>query len=241
MALSLAFTDSRTSATSATTQTFNTGGDPSIGAAAADRIVAVAVAQLATVAGQITGMTIGGITATLASGSAVTDAAPAVHAAIFFAAVPTGTTATVVVTFPAAGGCCGISVYRITGATPTPAASNTSSGASSTTALSTTLTVPVGGASINAYFNRNSMDSGSAITWTNASQDLYVEAGGAGSFSGDFGSASVTASGSVTVTATDTGAAGGTPSQCCMTSVAWGPPPEGYGMRIFRPKRSLWR
>lgn len=86
-----------------------------IGAAAADRIVAVTIGGERNAAtGDLDTVTIGGVSATIIKVS--NGASPNYFTAIAYASVPTGTTADVVVNFTLASNGCGIRVFRITGA-----------------------------------------------------------------------------------------------------------------------------
>lgn len=89
-------------------QTVYTFNNQSIGAADADRIVAVAT-YAPGVAGEFVSVTIGGISATAASSVWGSNVAMGV----FYANVPTGTTATIVITCTDQASRCAAAVYRI--------------------------------------------------------------------------------------------------------------------------------
>jgi hypothetical protein len=121
----------------ATTYTFSACD---LGAAASDRHIVVTITARAATTGVVSGVTIGGVTATIdhmvgAHGSAVGTGSSVV--AIARAAVPTGTTGDVVVTFDATRLRCTLGVFRLTGGTPSVA--DTGGAANTTTPTVTTL------------------------------------------------------------------------------------------------------
>lgn len=129
----------------------------SIGAASADRrIVVVAVARSGS-AITLSSMTIGGISAT----KAVDEVGNGLicSQSISIAAVPTGTTATIVVTMSASVGCCSIFVYTTTGITSDTATDIATSG--------TTIDVIKGGLLI--AFSSNG--SGANASWSEVTED----------------------------------------------------------------------
>lgn len=104
-ASSISLTDEMFTGDNRTVYTFTSRA---IGAEASNRIVALAVYSSA--AASTVSVTIGGITATRAAGYSVSGS---YDLAIYYATVPTGTTATLVVTLSDEGGRCAIDVYRI--------------------------------------------------------------------------------------------------------------------------------
>jgi hypothetical protein len=94
----------------ATTFTFSS---QALGAAASDRRIVVAVGAGGGSVGTASGVTVGGVTATQVVHAALDVEA---NSSIWWAAVPTGTTGDVVVTFTSSKGNCGVSCYRLTGA-----------------------------------------------------------------------------------------------------------------------------
>lgn len=198
----------------------NTGGTSitftavPIGVADANRVVGVGVWwRENSDTDTITSMTVGGISASQASGARSTRADGGLCLSdIWYAAVPTGTTANVVVNFSAAALRGGVSTYRIITSTPTPSA--TSFGISLTSGVSTgSITVPSGGAGFAMYGNRNQS---SATTWTNAvldyDADVVPAAGFARVSSGKF-----TATNSIIASGSD-GFAG-----AAISGATWGP------------------
>lgn len=126
----------RTSVVDATDQTTYTFNNVDIGVAHSTRRVVVAVASVST----ISSATIGGVSATIHIQVGSGD-----QAGLISAVVPTGTTATISITFTAAGLMCGIGVYRLineTSGSPHATASDTTV---ATGVLSTTINVPTNG------------------------------------------------------------------------------------------------
>jgi len=124
-----------------------------IGTAAADRLVVVGYSSQSAVA---TGMTIGGVTAA----KAVEESGAISGLQIWYATVPTGTTADIVAT---SGGSMGnevIVVGTLTGVVAAPTTATTGSD-------SVTITVPTGGIAV-AFFYASPTDG----TWSNATLDL---------------------------------------------------------------------
>jgi hypothetical protein len=152
-----------------------------IGAAAFDRLVFMGLGFF-DITGDIqadpSSVTIGGVTATQAVVSNENAAwRPAVYE--YWAALPSGTTANVVVDFPAnagTGNYIGVSLYSVTGAdTTTPVSATASTDTQSTTqAVSGSIAVPSGGALIAMGAG---LDSGNAtgFSWANATQDTAFD------------------------------------------------------------------
>jgi hypothetical protein len=110
------------------TQTTYTFASTAVGTAAADREIVVCVhAQKGSTAALPSGVTLGGTSMTMDGG---TTAGGTIVAAIYRLAFPTGTTATLAVTFSSGPGSCAVTVYRMTGRTLPPSVA-TSTGTSS--------------------------------------------------------------------------------------------------------------
>jgi hypothetical protein len=182
------------------------------GAADANRTIAVAIAARMTTVNTISSVTIGGIAATLVAGSVVqVSGTNGANSAIYQAAVPSGTTGDVVVTYGAAAARTGVSVYRLITGTPTATSANTYANASGNPAAAA-ITIPSGGKGFAAVFQTSGT---SVYTWSNATPsggDYQVSAGGASRFS----SATVTSTGSPSA---DVGSA----TSQILTTAAWGP------------------
>jgi hypothetical protein len=151
------------SATNANAYTFNT---VAIGAASPSRTVYVVVAAEA--AGSIdvvTGMTIGGVTATIHSAVTTSELSCAVASAV----VPSGTTATVVVTFSDGGDNCTIGVWT-TNALSVADDNNSRSGGNDAT---TNVRVAAGGFILNVAAGRENIP----MSWTQASVRFEVQPG----------------------------------------------------------------
>lgn len=150
--------------------TYNFAG-VNIGTAAADRYVFVAVvhSSSAGTARTISSATIGGISATIVANQAGVAHAQGLGAAVIWAAVPTGTTATISITLSGGGGSCNIATYRVTGlVSATEHHSQTAALATTGGLLSLSLNVPANGFVIAAY--NNSANTGS-VSWTGVSED----------------------------------------------------------------------
>ncbi len=162
-----------------------------IGTAEAGRIVAVVCGARHNTSNTMS-MTIGGVAATAALAGAVDDTTSFID--IFYANVPTGTTADVVVTVSTFGQQVQIAVYTITGASLTP--SGTGSTAFTTVnpgSMVVTATVPSGGVGIAGF----QTDRNVTTTWSNATLDF--EQTGA-SVTEDIFALSTTSAGSITPT-----------------------------------------
>lgn len=173
------------------------GGSPitftgiSFGTADTNRIIAVPVCWRANADGDtITGMTIGGVSATQASGAYVSATGGAWISDIWYAAVPTGTSGNVVVTFSATTSRTGIATYRIITGTSTPTSVQNTSG--NGTVISKAITINSGGKGLAFFSDR--IGSGTNIVWTNATSDYNALT--VGTFS-DISGANVSASATV--------------------------------------------
>jgi hypothetical protein len=182
-------------------------GSLAIGVADANRVVAIGVWVRG--AGNVASMTIGGVTATQVSSAAAANPSTT-FSDIWYAAVPTGTTAAVSVTYSAAAIQSIVWAYRIITSTPTPTGANAAD--PNLASISTTLSVPPGGGGMNVYGSRNQTPS--TPTWTNAVADNTQAFSGHG-----VGAATTTGTGSITVTA----AALVTGGENAMSTAAWGP------------------
>lgn len=146
-----------------------------IGAASADREVFVLITGMSGVASgrTLTGVTIGGITADIHVNAAVSSGGSQI-AAIASANVPTGTTATIVLTF--SGGMEGVamSVICLTKlSSRTPYHTNKSEQSASGTSTSTTIDKPRDGYTM-AVFGASD---GNTSTWSGLSETMDVDAG----------------------------------------------------------------
>jgi hypothetical protein len=185
---SLTFTDHATDTANLTTYTFSARA---IGTAASDRRVHVLVHGGGVGDTTLSSVTVGGVSATIN-----VQASSGQHtSAIATAAVPTGTTGDVVVTFSGGKARCGIGVYASTGLSSETAVDTDSSTADPATA---TLTSVAGGFVLALAAGDNS----SSLTWTNVTEDYdevfesTVQSGASGvtssttvSPSGDYASA----------------------------------------------------
>lgn len=158
-AFDLSFVTNAVQTTALTTYTFSS---QSLGVADASRYIIVAAGGL-TIGGQtIDSITVGGVSATVVNTVLGTQNA---RASMWIAAVPTGTTGDVVVTFSSGGSDnCGIAIWRLVGAISSTATDTQVDGTLSSSALSASLTIPTGGAGIGYTFV---IVSNRTFTWTN--------------------------------------------------------------------------
>ena len=137
----------------------------SVGAASADRVCIAHIWSLAGSANSIDNVTIGGVTAT----SAVKRAAVQTRQlAIYYAVVPTGTTADVVVTFSGTCTKAGVELNVLRNTTQTAPSSVSGSepniNASTTTLAATAVTIPAGGFGLACAWIGST--AGGLVTWT---------------------------------------------------------------------------
>lgn len=156
----IAYTDGASSSSNTFTYTFSNIG---IGAAATGRIVAVCAAINATSATTygISSITIGGVAATMAVRSSGNK-----NAAIAYAVVPTGTTATIVVTLTGSGtpGRCVITAFRIVGySDPAPIVASAFSD-TAVASVSASIAVPSGAKAIVSVYVGNNGSNGFSMT-----------------------------------------------------------------------------
>ena len=175
-------TDSDESSADQTTYTF-TG--KSLGVAAADRFIAVAITGRSTNGARLlSNVVINSVTAAVAS-DGTTNAfreqgfgTTRSHSAIYIAAVPTGATGDIVVTWDGQNAACSVEVYRMTGivsATCTDVAENGTGTASNE--LFVNCTVNDGGIAIGVC---SVASGGQTNTWTNITEDIDKEMVGGG-------------------------------------------------------------
>jgi len=162
MAATVQFTDNTASTSDLTTYTFT---DRAIGTAAATRVVIVGVGFFASGA-SVASMTIGGISAAMQQAQVFTNGGDEIWTAV----VPTGTTATIVITFSSGANRCAIGVwsaYGTSGATKYDGANATGT-VSSTTAVD----IPAGGVAVGfGYSNSNTTS-----TWSGLTEDFDTTA-----------------------------------------------------------------
>lgn len=187
----ITFVGTNNSVVAGTSFTFTSQG---IGTADATRVVAVGIAHGIN-ALTVTSVTIGGNAATQATGAAVNSGAGA-STDIWYLAVPSGTTADIVVNISASQTRCAIDVYRVVGTSGFSAGSNGFSTTGVLT-LSATAAVPAGGGAI-AILNVHA--SGAAGLITNGG-NLTIDQNGVAFGNSTIGAGSnITASGSTAFT-----------------------------------------
>lgn len=210
VAASIVWTDSAVDTSNNTTYTFTTRN---IGAAGSRKVV-VSVGSGGSSGGttSVTSLTVGGISATQV---VFADAGDNVYPELWQASVPSGTTATIVVTFGGAHVNCAIGVWAIYSAGA--AASNTNS-ATGTGVQSASLNIPAGGVAI-AFVNlAGSGGTPRTVTWANLSENFDATIEGSISYSGS-SAAFVAQQTGLAITAT---ASGGL-DRGAIIAASWGP------------------
>lgn len=167
--VALSFTVSALSATDATTYSFTA---QSVGTAANNRFVIIAIGSRANAARSISTATIGGVNAVqLAIGNDTSGGADI--AALYIAALSTGTTADISLTFSAQMLRCGIGVYRMVGAgSPTPHATMTDN-VMVAGVLSGTINCPANGAIVGAAWGAGSGNQ--LAVWAGITEDYDIQ------------------------------------------------------------------
>jgi hypothetical protein len=186
---SVTFTDSSVNSGSATAYTFSS---QAIGTASSDRVIAVGVSAGNSPAGVST-LTVGGVSAVKAI-----DATNSTETELWYASVPSGTTADIVVTFSSGKGRCGIGVWALTGVTGV-GATNTST--------SSTATLTVSGRTKDIVLAVYGGKDHTSVIFSGVTENYDEDISGAGSQYQAGGSKKLTATGSNTITVTpNTGA-----------------------------------
>jgi hypothetical protein len=146
------------------------------GAAAAGRyIICCVYGQSAT--GTISSVSIGGVAATQATSVKANDDA----LSIYIAAVPTGTSGDVVVTWTAAMGDCGVATYSTSGVGSTTATDQGTSSTASGTTGQTNLTINAGGIGVAISKNRHGA---TTCSWSQLTEDYDNQDGNTNDISG---------------------------------------------------------
>jgi plastocyanin len=207
-AATMTYESSATEASGGTTITYTA---MAIGAADANRVVAVVFSCRAGAPSMVTsGVTIQGIAATQVSGAAGTNGTIQGGTDIWYASVPTGTTANVVVTWSSGTTATAAKAMRIITTTPAPTSASGTASTGTVASLNTSITVPSNGVGL-AY---TYAQSGPTVTWTNAtSDDATVMSGGRTS-----DVSHTTGSGSISITAGYS-----VNSFASLSAAAWGP------------------
>lgn len=172
-----------------------------IGTEAADRLVFVHISNVDgnSAGAMVTGVTIGGVAATV---KANINDGTFFQSVIYYALVPTGTTANIVITVANSSGDCYLctSVFRVVGAnTTTPVTSSNTDDGSADSLPSCAVTVGAGGALL-AGACAMTLGAASFSGWTNATSASNVQRTIV-SYSNDEQTATSTSTGSITVTA----------------------------------------
>lgn len=179
---SLAVTDWEAEASGGTTISYsacvNGVSTCNLGAADPNRIIVVCAGARMVTANTVSSVTIAGVSATLvASTVAQFGGTNGVNSACYQAAVPTGTTGTISVTWGAAAARTGIGIYRVVTGTTT---ANSTDGQSSGTTVTCSLTIAAGGKGIGFGFGQGAY----AASWSNATQDFSVQPAGSSTATG---------------------------------------------------------
>lgn len=204
-----------TNVSDATDQTTYTFAGTSIGAASNDRVIVVTIGSRSNSARTISAVTIAGVTATNIA-TANNTGGGAEIAAIYAAAVPTGTTGSIVVTFSGAMLRIGVGVFTLTGK-PSVTAFATSTVTPTGSSPTTTISSPINGAIVAVNFANSS---GTASTvWTGLTERYDINPETASSGTSGASSTFTAAQNSLTVTATVTSVT----VQQAMAVASWGP------------------
>ena len=160
---SVTFTDNTVDGTNLTTYTFSS---QSLGADAPTRKIIVGVVGVESLTGGVSSLTVAGVSASVVIAGANSD----VHAEIWIADVPTGTTGDIVVTFSTAKDRAGIGVFRAVGLR-SPASATASSVADP---MSASLFIPSDGIAIGVAADANT----NTNVWSNLAEryDDIIEA-----------------------------------------------------------------
>lgn len=187
------------------------------GTAASNRLLVAVLcvrASIASAAPAITSVTFGATSGTQVPSAAATNAALVYMSDIWYASVPSGTSGNVAIVV---GGTTvattrtGIQLYSVNTSTASP--SNANNAAAQAASLNASLTVPSNGVGVASFCAR---DSGSVISWTNATADNSSNLSGS---TAPFGVAHTTSAGAISITGqTDTGA-----SDKVLSLASWGP------------------
>lgn len=195
-----------------------TVSDAALGTAEAGRVVVVGF-YVGVSSGQITGVTVGGVSATSASHNSSNSSR---LMEIWYAVVPTGTTGDIVVSHNSTGVRYRIDWWTIHGSTQTtPAAvsDNPPKPATSNTITSSSLTVPSGGCAIAVSFHNNNAVTGGETTWTISAGSINARTDARAGSGPWFTTADTTQTGAITVTATNAQAS----ALIQIAAIAWGP------------------
>lgn len=180
------------------------------GTADANRVVAAGIFVQGFI-GTVTGVTIGGVSATQVTGAAAS--ATSIQTDIWYASVPTGTTATVVVTMNTSQQySMAVSTFRIITTTPTAGTGGSGTQGFGLTA-SATITVPAGGGAIVL----GQLDDSQAQSWNVATVDnarTTTGANGTSSYDGHITGLSGSQTNTVTVGSND---------RIATSAAPWGP------------------
>jgi hypothetical protein len=181
-----------------------------IGTADANRVVAVGIFVQGFI-GTVTGVTIGGVSATQVTGAAAS--VTSIQTDIWYASVPTGTTATVVVTMNTSQQySMAVTAFRIITATPTAGTGGSGTQGFGTTA-SATVTIPSGGGAI--FLGQ--LDGSQTQSWNVATVDnarTTTGANGTSSYDGHITGLSGSQTNTITIGASD---------RIATSAAPWGP------------------
>lgn len=207
-----------------TSVTYNSGGDPSIGTADANRIVVVAIFARLGATATVSGVTIdngGGAVSMNRVSSAAATITASCCSDIFYLNVTTGTTATIAVTYNGSSLSSAIEVYSVITSTPSQTPTGNSSSNTSASALNQSLAIPSGGGLISVV-GITANPGAPSFTWSTSGSSI-VEDADTGVGTRHFSAAHDTADAGTTplITATYTGGGGAT--NMCLSLVAFGP------------------
>jgi hypothetical protein len=215
-ASTVGFTASAVSTSNLTTYTFSS---QAIGTATSDRKIVIAVTADGGSA-RVSTLTVGGVSATVADN---TIAAGADDMEVWQAAVPSGTTADVVVVWSTGVSRCGVGLFAVAGAPLR--LYDVSTDVTNSGALTTTISCPAGGVIIGAAQN----GANASYTWAGITERYDETIEGTISHTGA-SLAFASAQNNLTVTCTPSASS----TEQGLTVLAWGPVDETYGTNGFR-------
>jgi len=182
----------------------------SLGIGAADTNRAVIICLWTRAGTSVSSATIGGVSATQVAGTTAANGTTTLSD-MWQADVPTGTTATISVTYSVATQRSALYVYRLVSATRARSDGQNAKSTAAVTTVTTTTSIPTGGVGINCGGQRNTV---AIPTWTNATQDASL------GLSGAHGTTAATTNGTGSVAVTMTGQNG---AEFALSSASWGP------------------
>ena len=145
-------------------------GTLSIGTAAADRYVLVAITANGSSTANLTSVTIGGVSATLYQNTTIGSGGSFCISAFAVLLVTTGTTANITLNYSGSFSRSAIGIYNLNGLGSSTPVDHSSDSTASASTLSLTLNSTAGGVILGVFSNRTTSGS-TTVTWTGATED----------------------------------------------------------------------